>query len=202
MAKNDKFPEEIPEFTLEDIMREFGSGNADTEPEAPAESEGNAYRITNIPSDEATVSLTVKKAWDFGVLGQDARYEELTVRMALLANGEDTGLVGELSLRNGWAYTFEGLPKYDSRGSPIEYTVEELDLPNQWRAEYGPVIGIGDSETAYETTVTNVYRMTVELPSTGGIGTLLYILCGLILVLGPLVYGFSLRRRYGRRLSE
>ena len=37
------------------------------------------------------------------------------------------------------------------------------------------------------------------LPSTGGIGTFLYILCGLILVFGPFVYGFSLRRRYERR---
>ena len=37
------------------------------------------------------------------------------------------------------------------------------------------------------------------LPSTGGTGTLLYILCGLMLLLGPLVYGFSLRRRYERR---
>ena len=42
----------------------------------------------------------------------------------------------------------------------------------------------------------------VVLPATGGIGTPLYILCGLTLVLGPLVYGFSLRRRYGRRLKE
>ena len=37
------------------------------------------------------------------------------------------------------------------------------------------------------------------LPSTGGIGTIIYILCGSVLVLGPLVYGFRLRRRYGRR---
>ncbi len=37
------------------------------------------------------------------------------------------------------------------------------------------------------------------LPSTGGTGVLLYVLCGLALVLGPLVYGFSLRRRYERR---
>jgi len=50
-----------------------------------------------------------------------------------------------------------------------------------------------------------ILSLTVEnlrgyaLPSTGGIGTLLYILCGLALVLGPFVYGFSLRRRYGRR---
>ena len=39
----------------------------------------------------------------------------------------------------------------------------------------------------------------VELPATGGIGTPMYILCGLTLVVVPLVYGFSLRRRYERR---
>ena len=37
------------------------------------------------------------------------------------------------------------------------------------------------------------------LPATGGIGTPIYMLCGLMLTLGPLVYGFSLRRRYERR---
>jgi hypothetical protein len=41
-----------------------------------------------------------------------------------------------------------------------------------------------------------------ELPSTGGTGELLYILCGLTLVLGPFVYGFSLRRRYERRSKQ
>ena len=37
------------------------------------------------------------------------------------------------------------------------------------------------------------------LPSTGGIGTPIYMLCGLALIIAPLVYSFSLRRRYGRR---
>ena len=46
------------------------------------------------------------------------------------------------------------------------------------------------------------YPANVELPSTGGVGTYIYILCGLILTIGPLVYGFSLRRRYGRRLKK
>lgn len=46
------------------------------------------------------------------------------------------------------------------------------------------------------------YPANVDLPATGGIGTHLYILCGLILVIGPLVYGFSLRRRYGRRSKQ
>ena len=41
-----------------------------------------------------------------------------------------------------------------------------------------------------------------ELPSTGGSGRLIYVLCGLILVIAPLVYGFSLRRRYGRGFEQ
>ena len=41
-----------------------------------------------------------------------------------------------------------------------------------------------------------------ELPSTGGHGTLLYILCGTILILGPFVYGFSLRCRNERRSKK
>ena len=43
---------------------------------------------------------------------------------------------------------------------------------------------------------------TVRLPATGGIGTLPYILCGLILVFVPFVYGFGLRRRKERRSRE
>lgn len=41
-----------------------------------------------------------------------------------------------------------------------------------------------------------------ELPSTGGMGMPLYILCGLMLILAPLVYGFSLRRKYERRSQK
>ena len=46
------------------------------------------------------------------------------------------------------------------------------------------------------------YPSDVVLPATGGVGTPLYILCGLPLIIGPLVYGFSLRRRYGRRSKQ
>ena len=40
------------------------------------------------------------------------------------------------------------------------------------------------------------------LPGRGGIGIYPYILCGSILVIGPLVYGFSKRRRYERRSRQ
>ena len=65
-----------------------------------------------------------------------------------------------------------------------------------------------DGITGEYVTGNNTLSIKVEnlrgyaLPSTGGIGILLYIPCGLILALGPLVYGFSLRRKYGRRSKQ
>ena len=46
------------------------------------------------------------------------------------------------------------------------------------------------------------YPANVDLPATGGRGPVLYILCGLILTVSPLVYGFSLRRKRERRLKK
>ena len=163
------------------------------------EGEGSFYRVTNIPAQDATVTLTVNKLWDLGGLGQDFMYEDLAVQVALLADGEETGLTGTLKLQNGWVYTFEGLPKYDSEEREIAYTVEELNVPSEWRAEYGPVVAAGNSETAYKTTITNVYRMTVELPSTGGYGPYGYILLGTLIILGGLCWYCGQRRRCERR---
>ena len=41
-----------------------------------------------------------------------------------------------------------------------------------------------------------------ELPSTGGMGMPLYMLCGLMLALAPLLYGLSLKRKCGRRSNH
>ena len=46
------------------------------------------------------------------------------------------------------------------------------------------------------------YPTEADLPATGGIGTPLYILCGLILVSAPFVYGLSLRRRYRKEATS
>lgn len=71
----------------------------------------------------------------------------------------------------------------------------------------GNVISSPNGVTGEYNTSSRVLTLTVrnlrgyELPSTGGIGIPIYILCGLILISAPLVYGFRLRRIYGRRLK-
>ena len=161
--------------------------------------DGYGYAITNTPLTTET-SLKVIKRWDYPG-GDAAFYEKEQVTIRLLANGVDTGRTETVSLKSNWTAVFNGLPYLDEEDNPIVYTVAESWDNVDWIPIYGPITATGGDIPTYETTITNTYRWTgsYELPGTGGIGTPIYILCGLVLVLGPFVYGFRLRRRYGRR---
>ena len=122
----------------------------------------------------------------------------------MLANGVDTGRTETVSLKNNWVAVFNGLPYLDEAGEPIVYSVVESWENMDWIPVYGPVTTVSGTTPTYETVITNTYRWTgsFELPATGSIGTPIYILCGLALMIGPLVYGFSLRRKNGRRSKQ
>lgn len=161
--------------------------------------DGYGYAITNTPLATET-ALKVIKRWDYP--GSDtAFYEKEQVTIRLLANGEDTGRTETVSLKNNWTAVFNGLPYLDEEDKPIVYTVEESWDNTDWIPIYGPITTINGDVPTYETTVTNTYRWTgsYDLPATGGIGNIIYILSGLTFILGPLVYGFSLRSRNKRR---
>ena len=76
---------------------------------------------------------------------------------------------------------------YDSAG-------KEISAPNGVSGEY-----ITGNQLL---TVTVKNLRGYELPSTGGTGVFFHILCGLLLMAAPLVYGLSLRRKYERRSRE
>ena len=163
---------------------------------------GYGYAITNTPLSTET-SLKVTKRWDHPT-DDTSFYEKEQVTVKLLANGMDTGRTETVSLKSNWTATFKGLPYLDESGNPIAYTVVESWENIDWIPVYGVITTIDGETPTYETTITNTYRWigSYELPGTGGIGTLIYILCGLILVIGPFVYGFNLRRRRKRRLKD
>ena len=158
--------------------------------------EGYGYTITNTPLTSET-SLKVTKRWDYPA-GDAAFYEKEQVTIKLLANGVDAGRTETVSLKSNWTAVFSGLPYLDDNGEPIVYTVVESWNNMDWIPIYGQIVTLGGDRPTYETTITNSYRWTgsYELPGTGGIGLSLYILFGLALVAGPLVYGFSLRRKH------
>ncbi len=168
--------------------------------------EGAAYEITNTPlqSDNET-SLKVFKEWDLGYTSQNVTgYEQSQVTVKLLADGNETGRTVTLSLRNGWTDTFYGLPYKGSDGNVIEYTVEESWDNDDWQPTYSKPKRVGSGVPTYEITVTNTYRWGhgYELPSTGGVGQYVWILSGLAIVTGTLVFGCILRRRQERRVGK
>lgn len=166
------------------------------------ELEGVGYSITNMPLTSET-SLKVTKLWDHPTV-DESYYEKEQVTIRLYANGVDTGRTETVSMKTNWTAQFSGLPYVDEEGVPISYTVVETWNNNDWIPIYGPVNSTGGTTPTYTTTVTNTYRWTgsYELPGTGGIGYPIYILCGLTLILAPLVYGLGLRRRHQKGARE
>jgi hypothetical protein len=171
----------------------------------PADFEGYGYRVTNTPLTSET-SVKVIKKWEHPN-GDPSDYEKLKITVKLFSRGADgkwvnTGRTETLDLQSGWEAVFQGLPYQDAAGNVYEYRIEEVSN-DDWIPVYGEVTQISGTNN-WQVTLTNHYRWTdaYELPSTGGIGYPLLILCGLPLILAPLVYGLSLRRRYRRGARE
>lgn len=164
--------------------------------------DGLAYRITNIPLDQET-SLKVTKKWQHPT-DDSIYYEQEQVTVHLLANGLKIGRTVTLSLKNNWTDTFKGLPYKDSNGNVIVYTVIEGGDLYDWIPVYDPIDIKNGSIPIYETSITNHYRWTgeVELPATGGLGYPIFILIGSILVVGPFVYSFKMRKMHERRYNK
>ncbi len=164
------------------------------------EVEGHAFTVTNTPIEQET-SVKVTKLWDTG-MAVNVGYETSQVPVRLYADGKDTGRTVTLSLKNGWTATFMGLPYATEDGQVITYTVEEVWDNENWDHYYGEMITVGSGDNVtYETTITNRYRWGngIELPSVGGHGRLPWILCGLTMMFGSLIYGLVLKRKEERR---
>jgi len=105
-----------------------------------------------------------------------------------------------LELRNGWEGSLLGLPYTDAGGNVIRYTVDEVWKQAKWSTSYGEVTASGSSPPVYTASITNTYHPGgPELPATGSTARTGYVLCGLSIMLGSLVYGFRARRKRERR---
>ena len=160
-----------------------------------------AYEITNTPlaSDNET-ALNVEKVWEIPAGSDETLYQEFHVTVRLLANGINTGRTVTLNLKNDWRGSFRGLPYRDSDGNVIEYSVQEVWTKDRWTVSYGQIYASGAAVPTYSTTLTNTYYQGgPELPATGSNARILYVLCGLGIMLMTLVYGIGSRRKWERR---
>ncbi len=99
-----------------------------------------------------TVDVPVTKEWNDSNDQDGIRPDSVTVK--LLADGEETIQTIELSETNGWEGEFTDLPKYDTAGDEIAYTVEETDVPEGYDCEV-----TGDAQSGY--IVTNTHETAV-----------------------------------------
>ena len=98
---------------------------------------GFVTTLTNVYPPEET-SVSVKKIWT----DEDNAYQTrpASIRVQLYTNGVASGEAVTLSADNGWAYNWTGLCKYENptgltaMAKAINYTVEELDVPEGYQA--------------------------------------------------------------------
>lgn len=103
----------------------------------------DGYIVTNTHVPEKT-EVKVTKAWD-DANNQDGIRPQ-TVKIALLANGVETGKTLELSAPD-WTGTFSDLDKF-ANGVEIKYSVKEVDMDSRYTASIS-----GDAKNGF--TVTN-----------------------------------------------
>ena len=82
-----------------------------------------------------TVSVTVTKTWNDN--NNEAGKRPTSITLKVSGNGKNytqevTEANADSSNSNNWVYTFNDLPKYDGNGDEIAYTVDELDLNNEF----------------------------------------------------------------------
>ncbi|MBE6686191.1 MAG: Cna B-type domain-containing protein [Ruminococcaceae bacterium] len=161
--------------------------------------EGEGFVVTNTPLEKET-SVTVKKNWSIPHDMDTSVYEKEQITVRLYANGVDTGRTVTLSLKNAWTASFKGLPYEDSEGNAIVYSLQEVINGDKWIVSYGEMTASGASPPVYSSTITNTYRTGGPmLPATGTPSRILYILCGSAIMLCPVIYMLSFRRKRERR---
>ncbi|MDO4459911.1 MAG: Cna B-type domain-containing protein, partial [Clostridia bacterium] len=120
----------------------------------------DGYEIMNaiIPPEQYTVitDYEVKKVWD------DEGYEDirpLYIKVQLLRDGEPYGDPVELNADNDWYYkwSLEKFADSENMKDPYEYSVEEIDIPDNYSVSY--------EEDENGVTITNTYENEKPTPT-------------------------------------
>ena len=109
------------------------------------------YTITGTYTPERR-DLTVRKAWEMRGAGMVGVRQPDSIRVRLKANGKYLGEAVTLAETNQWQHTWSDLYKYEG-GSPIDYTVEELNIPAYYTRS--------DEQSDNRCVITNTFNIDV-----------------------------------------
>ncbi len=129
------------------------SGNQTTT--GKIENTKTSYEVT-YTNEYALVNVTVNKVWEDNNDQDGKRPEEL----ALTLNGLPSGTTApEPTIKKDgktWTYTWEKLPKYDSDGKELTYTVTEENVPADYEVSGSPAQNKGTITNTHEPIKTTV----------------------------------------------
>ncbi|MUV38128.1 Pheromone-processing carboxypeptidase KEX1 [Lentibacillus sp. JNUCC-1] len=114
----------------------------------PYGSEENVYEMEFTNTVEKT-DISVTKEWEDAHDQDGARPDSVDVQ--LLADNEPIGVSEELSEKNDWTHEWKNLDEYQSNGDKINYTVEEVDVPEGYKSQI-------DKADDSNITITNTYE--------------------------------------------
>lgn len=207
-----EFNSDVEGYTLTPATT-YGGGNTEYVTVQQINLNQNTVAINNV-YEVAKIDITIKKTDTNGVSLSGATFRLTKGHEAATA---DSGIDATGNLIEGTDDAGNGNGIYSVMGLPDgTYTLTEVSAPAgyiilteplQFTVSKGTVTKVDGTDTSNMmtidgTTVSVKNTAGQALPNTGGSGTMIYTLGGLLLIMGvALMYGFGLRRRRERRLN-
>ena len=113
-----------------------------------------SFEITNRTMPK--IDIGVEKKWvnkDGNVLPDGYNLPD-SIRVKLLANGQETGKTIDLLKSNNWKGEFKGLDRKDASGKDIEYTIEEI-MPEKFKETFVGSVVNPKEDNGYKAVITN-----------------------------------------------
>ncbi len=93
-----------------------------------ADVDGEEVKIENTPTDEDTIEIIGSKTWDDGDNADGIRPDSITINLLDDPDSNEPVATQTVTADDNWAWSFKGLPKYDSNGNEINYIITEAEI--------------------------------------------------------------------------
>lgn len=115
----------VPKVWVEYVEPETKPKPIETTPTVPTPTE--TTQTVPMPTEPETIDVTGKKTWQ----DENNKYGKRPKRITIILMADDKQIASKkVTADDNWKYTFRNLPKYNSEGEEIKYTVTEKQVAN------------------------------------------------------------------------